>query len=413
MKPKWLILCINTVQISWIDYCKQLIMTNTPTNIFGEIPAPMDAPENKKEHKKILDSLALAVFLIDEGLFVQYLNPAAEEIVGTGVRHALNCLLTDFIQDTDGELIQHIKDSIERGHPITQREVCMKRLGGSDITIDCSITPMITKDEGSICMLEISQVDRMVKISREEHLLSEMQATQNMLRGLAHEIKNPLGGLRGAAQLLAGELADASLREYTDVIISEADRLRKLVDKMFGPNIMPAKKQLNIHHVLEHIRHLALAETPTGIEFKVDYDPSIPDIYADRDLLVQAILNIVRNAVRSVTRNISNENAAEESGRVKLKTRVLRQYTLGDVMHRLVVEISVTDNGPGIKEELKSQIFFPMVSGNEDGTGLGLPISQNLVNLHDGLIEFDSVPGNTEFRVLLPLNGTQRFNIKN
>ncbi len=388
-------------------------MTKTPTNIFGEIPAIIEVLVDTNQHKKILDNLALAVFLVDEDLCVKYLNPAAEEIVGTGVRHALNRPLTDFIQDTDGDLIQHIQNSIERGHPITQREVCMKRLGGSDFTIDCSITPMHTKGEELICMLEISQVDRMVKISREEHLLSEMQATQNMLRGLAHEIKNPLGGLRGAAQLLAGELAEASLREYTDVIISEADRLRKLVDRMFGPNITPTKKLINIHHVLEHVRYLALAETPTGINFNVDYDPSIPDINADRDLLVQAILNIIRNAVRSVNSNLSNDNTGVDGGKVTLKTRVLRRYTLADVMHRLVVEISVTDNGPGIKEELKSQIFFPMVSGSEDGKGLGLPISQNLVHLHDGLIEFDSMPGHTEFRVLLPLNGKQRFNVNN
>lgn len=383
-------------------------MTETPTNTFGEIPEFMDAQVNNKEHKKIIDNLALAVFLVDEDLCVKYLNPAAEEIVGTGVRHALHRPLSDFIQDTDGDLFQHIQSSIERGHPITQREVCMKRLGGSKFTIDCSITPMHTKGEEAICMLEISQVDRMVKISREEHLLSEMQATQNMLRGLAHEIKNPLGGLRGAAQLLAGELADASLREYTDVIINEADRLRKLVDRMFGPNITPAKKLINVHHVLEHIRHLALAETPTGVEFKVDYDPSIPEINADRDLLVQAILNIVRNAVCAVSSDVSNENA-----QVTFKTRVLRRYTLGDVMHRLVVEICIIDNGPGIKEELKPQIFFPMVSGSENGTGLGLPISQSLVNLHDGLIEFGSVPGQTEFRVLLPLDCEQHFNVNN
>lgn len=386
-------------------------MTKTPTIIFGEIPAVMHAPESIHEYKKILDNLALAVFLVDEQLCVQYLNPAAEEIIGTGVRHALNRPLIDFIQDIDDDLIPHIKDSIERDHPITQREVCMKRIAGSDFTIDCSITPMHTKSEETICMLEVSQVDRMAKISREEHLFSEMQATQNMLRGLAHEIKNPLGGLRGAAQLLAGELTEASLREYTDVIISEADRLRKLVDRMFGPNITPTKKSINIHHVLEHIRHLALAETPTGVEFKVDYDPSIPDIHADRDLLVQAILNIVRNAVCSVNGYRSDENTSE-NGSVTLKTRVLRQYTLADVMHRLVVEICVTDNGPGIKEELKSQIFFPMVSGNEDGTGLGLSISQNLIHMHDGLIEFDSVPGHTQFRVLLPLNSEQHFNIK-
>ena len=388
-------------------------MTKTPTNEFGDIPTPMDAPNSKKEHKKIIDNLALAVFLVDEDLCVKYLNPAAEEIVGTGVRHALNRPLTDFIQDTDGDLFQHIQNSIETGHPITQREVCMKRLGGGDFTIDCSITPMYIKGEESICMLEISQVDRMVKISREEHLLSEMQATQNMLRGLAHEIKNPLGGLRGAAQLLAGELAEASLREYTDVIISEADRLGKLVDRMFGPNLTPTKKLINIHHVLEHVRHLALAETPTGIEFIVDYDPSIPDIHADRDLLVQAILNIIRNAVRSVNNNLNNNNSGEDGGRVTLKTRVLRRYTLADIMHRLVVEVSVIDNGHGIKDELKPQIFFPMISGNQDGTGLGLPISQKLIHLHDGLIEFDSMPGHTEFRVLLPLNGKQRFNVNN
>lgn len=387
-------------------------MTKTPTNIFGEIPALMDVTDNKTEHKRILDNLALAIFIVNEELCVQYLNPAAEEIIGTGSSHAINRSLREFIQDTDGDLFKHIQNSIERGHPITQREVCMKRIDGSDITIDCSITPMHTNGEEMTCMLEISQVDRMVKISREEHLLTEMQATQNMLRGLAHEIKNPLGGLRGAAQLLAGELNDVSLQEYTDVIINEADRLRKLVDRMFGPNLTPSKKPINIHHVLEHIRHLALAETPTGVDFKVDYDPSIPDINADRDLLVQAILNIVRNAVRSVNSELNTDSDAKESDRVTLKTRVLRQYTLADVMHRLVVEVSVTDNGPGIKEELKSQIFFPMVSGSVGGTGLGLSISQNLIHLHDGLIEFDSAPGQTEFRVLLPLNHEQRFTLK-
>lgn len=385
-------------------------MTKTPTNLFSELPALMDALETNNQSKRILDTLTHAVFLVDEKLCLRYLNPAGEEIVGTGIRHALNKPLTDFIQDTDGELILHIQDSIRNGHPITQREVCMMTMAGSDLIIDCSTTPMQTVGEEPVCMLEISRVDRMVRISREEHLLAETQATQSMLRGLAHEIKNPLGGLRGAAQLLAGELEDPSLNEYTDVIISEADRLRKLVDRMFGPNITPTKKSLNIHNVLEHIRHLALAETPVGVEFKVDYDPSIPEIHADRDLLVQAILNIVRNAVYSVSKGTGND---DDKGRVLLKTRILRQYTLGDVMHRLVVEISVTDNGPGIKEDLKSQIFFPMVSGSEEGTGLGLPISQNLITLHNGLIEYDSVPGYTQFRVMLPVNGDQKFNINN
>ncbi len=377
-------------------------MTNTLTNIFGDIPALMHA----SEHKRILDNLAMAVFLVDENLHVKYLNPAAEEVVGTGIRHALDKSITDFIHDAEGQLINNIKTCVQTSHPMTQREVEIKRFNNSVLTIDCVITPMLAKDEQNICMLEVTQVDRMVRISREEHLLSETQATQNMLRGLAHEIKNPLGGLRGAAQLLAGELNDGNLTEYTDVIINEADRLRKLVDRMFGPNITPVKKLLNVHNVLEHIRHLALAETPTGVKFKVDYDPSIPEIHADRDLLVQAILNIVRNAVCAVNTNDT------EPGEVTLKTRVLRQYTIGDVMHRLVIEVSVIDNGMGIKEELKPQIFFPMVSGSQNGSGLGLPISQNLVNLHDGLIEFDSTVGRTEFRVLLPLNSENNFKVK-
>ena len=384
-------------------------MTNTSSNVFGEKPVVIQVPEDKHQHKptqkQILDNLALAVFLVDENLSVKYLNPAAEEIIGTGIRHALNRLLTDFIQDTDSNLIQHIRNSIENRHPITQREVCIKRFGANELTIDCSTTPISSKDDDAVCLLEMSPVDRMVRISREEHLLSETQATQNMMRGLAHEIKNPLGGLRGAAQLLASELNEDYLREYTDVIINEADRLRKLVDRMFGPNIKPTKETINVHNILEHIRHLAMAETPTGVEFKFDYDPSIPDIQADRDLLVQAILNIVRNAVHAV-------KTSNNGGMVTLKTRILRRYTIADVMHRLVVEISVIDNGTGIEEEIRPQIFFPMVSGSEEGTGLGLPISQNLVNLHNGLIEFDSEPGHTQFRVLLPLNSESSFNIK-
>ena len=371
-------------------------MTNAISSVFNKIPA---FAGTIMEYKAVVENLTLAVYLLDEQLRLNYLNSAGEELLGTGVRHAYNRPLTDFVQDIDGgEFITHIEKSIRTGHPITEREICIKRTGGNEITIDCSITPLITKGSPAACLLEVTQVDRMLRIAREEHLLSEGQATQNMLRGLAHEIKNPLGGLRGAAQLLSGELSDDSLREYTDVIINEADRLRKLVDRMLGPSINPVKKELNIHDVLEHIRHLSIAETPGGISFKTDYDPSIPDMHADRDLLVQAILNLVRNAVRAVGVN----------GNVILKTRILRQFTVGDVCHRLVVEISIIDDGPGISEELKPQIFFPMVSGDEHGTGLGLPIAQNLINIHDGLIEFDSVPGHTEFRVLLPLNGDNK-----
>ncbi|MGI9227808.1 MAG: nitrogen regulation protein NR(II) [Gammaproteobacteria bacterium] len=370
-------------------------MTTSLSNVFSEFPNLKHA----MEHKKILDNLTLAVFLLDDEICMSYVNPAAEELLGTGVRHVLNRPLTDFFQDIDGNFISHVQTSLKTGHPVSEREVCIKRLGGSEMTINCAITPMLNKGKKTECLLEIIQVDHLLRISREEHLLFESHATRNMLRGLAHEIKNPLGGLRGAAQLLAGELGDQDLCEYTDVIINEADRLRKLVDRMIGPNVAPVKKEINIHDVLEHIRHLAMAETPSGITFNTDYDPSIPSIKADRDLLVQAILNIVRNAVRAI----------DVDGEVTVKTRVLRQYTVGDTRHRLVVQISIIDNGSGIAEELQPQVFFPMVSGSANGTGLGLPISQNLINLHGGLIEFDSIPGHTEFRMLLPLNGADYF----
>ena len=346
------------------------------------------------EHQGIIENLTLAIFLVDGDLRIRYLNPAGEECLGTGIRHALGRPLTDFIQDAGSEFIAHIRRSIDTGYPVTEREVRVKRPGAGEITIHCAMTPMQT-GEKTECLLEVTRVDHMIRISREEHLLSENLATQNMLRGLAHEIKNPLGGLRGAAQLLAGELEEENLRMYTDVIIGEADRLRKLVDCMFEPKVTPAKQELNIHTVLEHVRRLAIAEGPDGITFNTDYDPSIPSLYADHDLLVQAILNIVGNAVRAVGTD----------GDVNLKTRVLRQFTIGDTCHRLVVQVSVTDNGCGIAEELKPQIFFPMISGSAEGTGLGLPIAQSLVHLHGGLIEFDSAPGLTEFRVLLPLNG--------
>ena len=370
-------------------------MTEAVSNIFGEVAIIWHA----MEHKKILDNLTVATFILDAELRLRYLNPAAEEFLGTGVRKALNRKLGDFICTSDGEFLSRLQQSMQNGHPFTQREVCVKHVHGVENTIDCAMTPIMSKDKSTECLLEIINVDRLLRITREEHLLSETQATQNMLRGLAHEIKNPLGGLRGAAQLLEGELENENLKEYTDVIIREADRLRKLVDRMLGPTLKPSKKEINIHDVLEHVRYLASAEASNAVSMQTDYDPSIPHLHADQDMLIQALLNIVRNSI----------NAMQGNGEIKFRTRILRQFTLADSVHRLVVQISIIDNGPGIAEELKTQIFFPMVSGNDEGTGLGLPISQNLINLHGGLIEFDSVSGTTEFRILLPLNSEENF----
>jgi two-component system nitrogen regulation sensor histidine kinase GlnL len=260
------------------------------------------------------------------------------------------------------------------------------------MTVDCTVTP-ISEPQHKELLVELLHVDRHLRIIREENLLAQHQATRALARGLAHEIKNPLGGLRGAAQLLERELNNEALKEYTGIIIGEADRLQNLVNRMLGPNTLPQKRLINIHQVLEHVRSLVSAEAPPGVHIVRDYDPSIPELNADPDQLIQAVLNIVRNAVQAVG----------DHGEITLRTRTLRQYTIGQRRHKLVIRIDVIDNGPGIPPDMMESIFYPMVTGRPEGTGLGLPIAQFLISQHGGLIECASRPGFTTFTLLLPL----------
>jgi two-component system nitrogen regulation sensor histidine kinase GlnL len=239
----------------------------------------------------------------------------------------------------------------------------------------------------------MQQVDRQLRISREEQLIQQHQVSRDVVRRLAHEIKNPLGGLRGAAQLLEAELPDTALREYTQIIIEEADRLQGLVNRMLGPNKLPAYRSVNIHQALERVRHLVSAESGAQVDIRRDYDPSIPDITADADQLIQALLNIARNAARAVA----------GGGTITLRTRVQRQFTIGSHRHRLVAVVQIIDDGPGIPPELLERVFYPMVSGTDGGMGLGLSIAQSVINQHGGLVECRSRPGETVFTVLLPV----------
>jgi two-component system nitrogen regulation sensor histidine kinase GlnL len=286
-----------------------------------------------------------------------------------------------------------LREALETRHPFTEREVEVQRPDGELIRVNCTVLPVHQSGTNAELLMELHQVDRQIRITREEHLISQHQATQELLRGLAHEIKNPLGGLRGAAQLLEHELPSPDLREYTRIIIHEADRLQGLLNRMLGPNHLPQMREVNIHHVLEHVRGLLSAEYPSGPEIQRDYDPSIPSFPADPDRLIQALLNLGRNGAQ----------AAGDDGQLYLRTRVLRQFTLGNELHRLVVRVEVEDTGPGIPDKLLERIFFPMVSGHTGGTGLGLPIAQELINQHGGLIECESRPGCTRFFVYLPL----------
>jgi two-component system, NtrC family, nitrogen regulation sensor histidine kinase GlnL len=342
--------------------------------------------------RQVLENLSTAILLFDHEFRLRYINSAAEMLFAVSSRKALGIPANDLIRCPGSVLQNNLSLSLETGQPFTEREHQLTLQDGTEITIDCTVIPVRQGRRVNELLVEIQQVDRQLRITREEQILARNEATRALVRGLAHEIKNPLGGLRGAAQLLERELHDESLIEYTQIIIEEADRLQNLVNNMLGPNRVPQMKSVNIHQILERVCNLVKAEAGPNLTINKDYDPSIPAITGDTDQLIQSFLNILRNGVR----------AAGNKGVIGITTRILRQFTIGNIRHRLVISVEIEDNGPGIPKALQERIFFPMVSGG-DGMGLGLSISQTLINRHQGLIEFTSKPGQTVFRVLLPL----------
>lgn len=349
-------------------------------------------------HTRLLGNLKTAIILIEPNLTVSYLNSAAEALLEVSGSRVLGNTLSELfteIDDSHTGLLQSIQDI----SAFTKRETRLQLPSGHQITVDCAVTPV--EDESSEALImELQPLDRLLRISREEGLLSSQQTSQTLVRGLAHEIKNPLGGIRGAAQLLAKELPDEQLTDYTNIIIEEADRLGNLVDRMLGSHKLLQMQPLNIHEVLERVRSLIDAETGSMIHFRRDYDPSIPDIIGDREQLIQATLNIVRNAMQI----LQAHPPKDEPATIVLTTRALRQFTIGAHRHRLVCRVDITDNGPGIPEDIVETIFLPMVSGRADGTGLGLSISQSIINHHKGLIECRSEPGATVFSLYIPID---------
>jgi two-component system nitrogen regulation sensor histidine kinase GlnL len=248
-------------------------------------------------------------------------------------------------------------------------------------------------------VVELLPLEAQARKDREDRLLDQAQANKELIRNLAHEIKNPLGGIRGAAQLLEMEIESRDLKEYTRVIIHEADRLQTLVDRLLAPHRRPhVVGDVNIHEVLERVRSLILAEFPRGLRVVRDYDTSIPEFRGDREQLIQAVLNIAHNACQALAERISEGDA-----QIVFRTRIGRQVTFGKQRYRLALELHVIDNGPGVPDSIKDRIFYPLVSGREGGSGLGLTLAQTFVQQHHGLIECDSVPGRTDFKILIPL----------
>ncbi|MFV9614810.1 MAG: nitrogen regulation protein NR(II) [Gammaproteobacteria bacterium] len=355
----------------------------------------------------IIDNLHSAVIVIGDNLQIMCINPAAELLFHISNNRAVKKNIRQLIIN-EHEFFDRLERSLISGHPYTVYDNQLRLHHQLIIDIDYSVSPIQYQDKGKFLLLEFIRLKTQHKLSHEESILSQYEASKSLLRGLAHEIKNPLGGIRGAAQLLERELENGpnsdENKQFTQIIIKEADRLKNLIDRMVGPKDIPSKSGVNIHKILEHVRQLVLAENDQLI-IMADYDPSIPELHADESMLIQVILNITRNAVTASTSNSTTHLAANNNKtKVIFKTRTQRNCTIGLHSYPLVARIDIEDNGRGVKKELQEKIFMPMITGHAEGTGLGLSIAQSLVQQHNGLIEFTSKPGKTIFTILLPLN---------
>ena len=333
-----------------------------------------------------LELLATAVVALDEAFVVRYANPAAESLLATGARSLIGQPFPGLF-DERAALGAALEEARAVHWDYAAQNVTYQRVGREPLPLSCVITRI---DVPQLALLaELRPIEQQLRLAREERLLSEQQANRELIRNLAHEIRNPLGGLRGSAQLLERELGRSDLREYTQVIIKEADRLQTLMDRMLTPHRTPRIEPVSVHEVLERVRNLVEAEF--GIAIERDYDPSLPEVLGDREQLIQALLNIARNAAQA------------DSKHILFRTRAVRQVTILRQRYRLALELQVVDDGPGVPAEIRERIFNPLVSGREGGTGLGLSLAQTFVQYHHGVIEFESRPGRTTFRILLPL----------
>jgi two-component system nitrogen regulation sensor histidine kinase GlnL len=344
-----------------------------------------------------LEHLATAVVALDSAYIVRYANPAAQDLLGEGAKSLLGQSFPGLFAD-GAALEATLAEALAVHWNYRAQVVSYERAGREPLPLACVVTPV--EHAPNPLLVELRPIQEQLRLEREERLLGQQEVSRELIRNLAHEIKNPLGGLRGSAQLLERELDRAELREYTRVIIKEADRLQALLDRLLTPRRTVRLAEVNIHEVLERVRSLVLAEFPQGISCLRNYDPSVPALAGDTEQLIQAVLNVVRNAAQAL---LSEANAGK-GGAIVLRTRAARQVTLARRRHKLALELQVIDDGPGVPEDIRERVFNPLVSGREGGSGLGLALVQTYVHNHGGTVEFDSRPGRTVFTILLPLS---------
>ncbi len=373
---------------------------NSPSS--AESAAPATAAAATGAPFAGLDLLSSSVLVLDAGLKIRYINSAAENLLAVSSRSAVGALLGEIVE-ASASLHEALDQALAHNWGYTGQGVEVRRLDGVALQLNCTVNPVeaaVEANGGARLLLELWPIDQQLRATREERLLEQQLASRELIRNLAHEIKNPLGGIRGAAQLLERELNNPALHEYTQVIVKETDRLQDLMKRLLSPHRPMQPGPVNIHEILERVRSLLNAEFPQTLSVVRDYDTSLPELVGDREQLIQAVLNIARNAAQAIG---GMREPPAGGGRIVLRTRAARQVTLAKRRYRLALELQVVDNGPGIPEAIRERMFFPLVSGRDGGSGLGLTLAQSFVQQHQGTIECDSRPGWTCFTIHLPL----------
>jgi two-component system nitrogen regulation sensor histidine kinase GlnL len=339
----------------------------------------------------IIQQLVTAVLMLDSRGCVCFANGAAESLLAGSSRRLKDAPLESLFRYSSFDF-HLLHDALANQHSLSDSDVVLVLHDGKQVTVEMVVSPCQTERGEAGQLVELRQVDLIRRINQEQVQQHQAAAAQQLVRGLAHEIKNPLGGIRGAAQLLSGKLQDPALKEYTQLVITQSDRLRELVDRLLGPNQPGTRAATNVHQLIENTLQIVELEKPAGVSLHKDYDPSLPPLTIAAHQIEQVLLNIIKNAV----------SAVGESGEVTVRTRVVHQETIYGKRYRQCALITIIDTGPGVDPGLKDTLFYPLVSGHEGGTGLGLSIAQSLVHQHAGKIEVSSRPGHTEFVVYLP-----------
>ena len=340
----------------------------------------------------LIENINTAVLVFDANLQLQSINAAGENLLSVSSNKVVGLHAEDLLPGA-GQFYDNLQRTLLESRPYIEWGVELNLQNQRSISVGCMVTPVLEDDRCRQLIVELIDSDSFARVMREESITAVYDTARKSLKGIAHEIKNPLGGLRGAAQLLERELGDSDLKEYTQIIIKEADRLRNLVDRMLVHDTRPQLTEVNLHELLEYVVDLVQAEAESRLDIARDYDPSLPLLQGDKEQLIQVFINVIRNAVQAIASN----------GKIWLRTRIKRRCTIRQQFYRLVAQIDVMDDGTGIPLDIENEVFYPLITGRAEGTGLGLSIAQSLLHLHGGAISYFREDHRTIFRILLPL----------